>query len=63
MDSSNIKLINLASYVRPEVKEYYGRKWVLNGEKNSYPQYVIDRRIGSPTNGSIIEVFCEDDVR
>ena len=59
MDSSNIKLINLASYVRPEVKEYYGRKWVLNGEKNSYPQYVIDRRIGSPTNGSIIEVFCE----
>ena len=57
--SSDIKLIQLASYVRPEVKEYYGRKWVLNGEKNSYPQYVIDRRIGSPTNGSIIEVFCE----
>ena len=57
--SSDIKLIQLASYVRPEVKEYYGRKWVLNGDKNSYPQYVIDRRIGSPTNGSIIEVFCE----
>ena len=59
MDNNDIKLINLGSYVRPEVKEYYGRKWVLNGEKNSYPQYVIDRRIGSPTNGSIIEVFCE----
>lgn len=59
MDSNDIKLIQLASYVRPEVKEYYGRKWVLNGEKNSYPQYIIDRRIGSPTNGSILEVFCE----
>jgi hypothetical protein len=59
MDNNNIKLIQLGSYVRPDVKEYLGRKWVLNGEKNSYPQYVIDRRIGSPTNGSILEVFCE----
>jgi len=59
MDNNNIKLIQLGSYVRPDVKEYVGRKWVLNGEKNSYPQYVIDRRIGSPTNGSILEVFCE----
>ena len=59
MDNNNIKLIQLGSYVRPDVKEYIGRKWVLNGEKNFYPQYVIDRRIGSPTNGSILEVFCE----
>jgi hypothetical protein len=59
MDSGDIKLIELGSYVRPEVKEYYGKDWVLNGENNSYPQYVIDRRIGSPTNGAIIEVFCE----
>ena len=22
-------------------------------------RYIIDRKIGSPTNGSIIEVFCE----
>ena len=60
MDKTHdIKLIQLNSYVRPEVKEVYGKKWVLNGEKNSYPQYVIDRSIGSPTNGSILEVFCE----
>ena len=59
MDNNDIKLIQLGSYVRPDVREFNGRKWVLNGEKNSYPQYVIDRRIGSPTNGSIIEVFCE----
>lgn len=59
MDKSNIRVIELASYVRPEVKEVYGDEWVLNGKNHSYPQYVIDRRIGSPTNGSIIEVFCE----
>lgn len=59
MDNNNIKLIQLGSYVRPDVREYAGRKWVTNGEKNSYPQYVIDRRIGSPTNGAILEVFCE----
>lgn len=59
MDNSDIKLIELASYIKPEIKEYYGRKWVLNGEKNEFPKYVIDRRIGSPTNGSILEVYCE----
>jgi hypothetical protein len=59
MDKKDIKLIELASYVKPEVKEYMGRKWVLNGEKNSFPQYVIDRKIGSPTNSAILEVFCE----
>jgi len=57
--NSDIKLIQLASYVRPEVREYVGRKWVLNGHKNSYIQYIIDRRIGSATNGAILEVFNE----
>ena len=58
-NGSDIKLIQLGSYVKPEIKEYYGHKWVLHDEKNSFPDYIIDRRIGSPTNGSIIEVFCE----
>jgi hypothetical protein len=57
--NSDIKLIQLASHVRPEVREYVGRKWVLNGHKNSYIQYIIDRRIGSATNGAILEVFNE----
>jgi len=56
---SDIKLIQLGSYIKPEIKEYIGRKWVLNGDNNSFTQYIIDRKIGSPTNGSIIEVFCE----
>lgn len=59
MESNDIKLIHLASYVKPDVREYISQDWVLNGQKNSFPQYVIDRKIGSPTNGAILEVFCE----
>ena len=58
MDSkNNIHLINLSNYVKPEIKESYGRKWVLNGDKNSFFQYVIDRRNGSPTNASVINTM------
>lgn len=56
---SDIKLIQLSNYVKPEVKEIQGRKWVLNGDKNEFFQYIIDRYNGSPTNQSIINVFNE----
>lgn len=59
MKSKDIKLIQLSSYVKPSITEYIGRKWVLNGDYNSFPRYIIDRKIGSATNGAIIEVFCE----
>jgi hypothetical protein len=55
---NNISLIQLSNYVKPEVKESYGRKWVLNGDKNWFFKYIIDRYNGSPTNESIINVFC-----
>ena len=54
---NDIKLINLSNYVRPEIKEEYGRKWVLNGKDNWFFQYIIDRYNGSPTNESIINVY------
>lgn len=54
-----INLIQLSNYVKPVIREQIGRKWVLNGEKNSFYQYVIDRRNGSPTNGSIINTYCK----
>src|SRR5690554_5649541 len=57
--SKDIKLIQLSSYIKPDIKEYMGQKWVLNGDRNSFPRYIIDRKIGSPTNGAIIEVFSE----
>ena len=52
-----IKLINLSNYVKPDIKEEYGRKWVLNGRDNSFFNYIIDRYNGSPTNESIINVY------
>jgi len=57
--SNDIELIQLSNYVKPEVKEYLGRKWVLNGDKNSFFQYIIDRYNGSVTNESVINTFCE----
>ena len=53
----NIELINLGNYVKPEIKETYGRKWVTNGRNNEWYQYVIDRKHGSPTNESILNVY------
>mgnify|MGYP001154518086 CR=1 FL=1 len=38
----NISLIELSNYVKPEVEEVPGRKWVLNGKDNSFFQYIID---------------------
>ena len=55
----DITLIQMSNYVKPEIKEQIGRKWVLNGDRNSFTQYVINRRTGSPTNGSVINVYCE----
>jgi hypothetical protein len=54
---SNIKVVQLASYVRPEIREESGRKWVLNGVDNKFFQYVIDRYNGSPTNRAIIDSY------
>lgn len=53
----NIHLVQLSNYVKPEIKESYGRKWVLNGDKNSFFQYIIDRKNGSPTNSGIINRY------
>ena len=57
--ADNITLIQLSNYVKPEVKEHLGRKWVLYGEKNQFLKYIIDRYNGSPTNESIINVYSE----
>jgi len=55
---SEIKLINLASYVRPEVVEDRSNDWVLNGRNNSFYQYIIDRNNGSATNNSINQSYA-----
>lgn len=55
----NIHMVNLATYVAPEIKEEYGKDWVTYGKKNSYFQYLIDRSYGSATNSAIVSSITD----
>lgn len=61
MDSkgSDISLITLSNYVRPALVENKNNDWVLNGQNNSFYQYIIDRNNGSPTNSSINRSYSD----
>ena len=50
---SDIRLIQMNNYVRPKLDENKSKDWVLNGRKNEFYQYIIDRNNGSPTNSAI----------
>jgi hypothetical protein len=54
---SDVSLFQLSNYVKPQVEELAGVKWVLNGKNNSFFQYTIDRYNGSPTNKAIIDAY------
>jgi hypothetical protein len=54
-----LQVINLSNYIRPEIKEVAGKKWVLNGEKNSFYQTIIDAYNGSPTNSAVIDSYSQ----
>jgi len=54
-----LQVINLSNYIRPEIKEVSGKKWVLNGDKNSFYQVIIDAYNGSPTNSAIIDSYSQ----
>jgi hypothetical protein len=54
-----LQIINLSNYIRPEIKEVSGKKWVLNGDKNSFYQVIIDAYNGSPTNSAIIDIYSQ----
>jgi hypothetical protein len=56
---SNIQVLQLASYVRPDIVEQHGKEWVLNGKNNEFFQYIIDRYNGSPTNSAIIDSYSQ----
>lgn len=55
----SIKLINLNQYIRPKLVENKAKEWVLNGQNNSFYQYIIDRYNGSPTNSAIINAYTD----
>lgn len=54
-----LQVINLSNYIRPEIKEVSGKKWVLNGDKNSFYQTIIDAYNGSPTNSAVIDSYSQ----
>ena len=56
MADNNI-VLQMASYVRPEIKESTYKEWVLNGDNNDFYNYIIDRYNGSPTNSSILDTY------
>jgi hypothetical protein len=56
---TEIKLIQLNSYVRPKIEENKSKGWVLNGQNNSFYRYIIDRNYGSVTNSAINKSYCD----
>ena len=59
VNNTDIRLITLSNYVRPRIIEDKSKNWVLNGRKNSFYQYIIDRYNGSTTNSSIINSYTD----
>lgn len=56
---SEIISIQLSNYVRPKLVENKSKNWVLNGQNNSFYQYIIDRNNGSVTNSAINKSYCD----
>jgi hypothetical protein len=55
---NKVSILQLNSYVKPEIEEIRGKDWVLNGKNNSYFEYVEDRFTGSPTNSTILNAYA-----
>ena len=56
---SDVRLLQLASYVKPEPIENKSKNWVLNGRNNDFYQYIIDMNSDSSTNGSINKSYAD----
>ena len=55
----SLEILQLSNYVRPEIKESASKDFVLNGDKNSFYQEIIDRYNGSATNRTIIDAYAQ----
>lgn len=58
-NKQSLEIIQLANYVRPVVKESMTNDFVMNGPKNSFYTYIVDRYNGSPTNRAIIDSYAK----
>ena len=52
-------ILNLSQYVKPVVVESPNEDFVLNGKKNHFWDYILDRYNGSPTNAAIIDAYVD----
>jgi hypothetical protein len=59
MSNDNIHLFNFSNYVRPKLVVNKQNDWVLNGRKNEFYQYIIDRNNGSSTLSSLNNSFTD----
>jgi len=55
----SLEILQLSNYSRPEIKEIASKDFVLNGDKNSFYQEIIDRYNGSATNRAIIDAYAQ----
>lgn len=55
----SIEVVQFNNYVKPILSENKSKNWVLNGQNNSFYQYVIDRYNGSVTNATIINAYAD----
>ena len=58
-EDGKIHIVQLGSYSRPEIKEYYNDDFVAYGEDNDYFNHLIDRYNGGPTNNAAINGISE----
>ena len=59
MIKNNVEVIQLSSYIRPEVKETASKEWVLYGQNNDFYDVIIDGYNNSPTNAAIIDSYSQ----
>lgn len=56
---AGLKVVNLATYTTPQIKESKQKAWVELGSDNNYYSYLIDLFNSSPTNGAAINGIAQ----
>ena len=56
-ESRDLRLITYNQYIRPEVKEYKHKGFVLNGVNNSFYDYLTARYYGSTTHKAVCDSY------
>lgn len=52
-----LQVIEFSKYIQPVVEPQISKKWVLNGDNNSFFKYIKECYDGSPTNAGIINGY------